>query len=243
MKKTLLLFFVLSFTACSFSGSITTSNEDKPQTTISSSLSQNSDTEQKLKNVNVSKVQITSGNNIVLTQGDKLDLVANVLYEDNTRDSAVTWSSSDNTIVAINSTTGAVSGVKDGLATVLAISIKDTGKKSSATVTVKKADVVEALTKITPKEASIKVGETVRLDAKIQMSDGTFSPNVVWKSDNTGIALVSGGLVTAIAEGTTTITAIASGDSTKKAMSKITVIGENTAPIAPSVSSTPIPAK
>lgn len=243
MKKVLVVSLILSLTSCDLLGKITTTEQVK---TNNSSSSENKGTD-KLKSVAVSKVQITSGDNIVLTAGDKLDLVSNVLYEDNTRDSAVTWSSSDNTIVSINPTTGAVSGVKDGLATILAVSIKDTSKKASATVTVKKADVVEALTKITPKEASIKVGETVRLDAKIQMSDGTFSPNVVWKSDNTGIALVSGGLVTAIAEGTTTITAIASGDSTKKAMSKITVIGENTPPIAPivapSVSSTPIPAK
>lgn len=219
MKRVFLVLpvLILAF-GCSFTGGLTTE-----QSKTNSSNDDNKSTE-KLKNVPVSKVQIASGDNIVITAGDKLDLVANVLYEDNTRDSAVSWSSSDNTIVSINPTTGAVSGVKEGLATILAVSIKDSNKKATSTVTVKKADVVEAITRVTPKEASIKVGETVRLDAKIQMSDGTYSPNVIWKSDNAGVALVSGGIVTGVGEGTTTITAIASGDSTKKASAKITVL-------------------
>lgn len=221
MKKNLLILFIFPLMiSCSFTGNLKT--EDNKST---NSNKENKETE-KLKNIPVAKVQITTGDNIVLTAGDKLDLVANVLYEDNTRDSAITWSSSDNTIVSINPTTGAVSGVKDGLATVIAVSIKDTNKKASSTITVKKADVVEAITKITPKEAIIKVSETIRLDAKIQMSDGSVSPNVIWKSDNNSIALVSGGLVTGISEGTTTITAIASGDSTKKASAKITILPE-----------------
>ena len=242
MKKFILFIYLLSLTSCSFSGSLATSGDGKTQTSAST---QTTNGDQKLKNVPVSKVQITSGDNIVVTQGDKLDLAANVLYEDNTRDSAIAWSSSDNTILSINSTTGAVSGIKEGLATVIATSLKDTSKRGSATVTVKKADVVEALTKITPKEASIKVGETVRLDAKIQMSDGSFSPNVNWKSDNSGIALVSNGLVTGVGEGTTTITAIADGDSTKKSMAKITVLpeGSSTPSTPASVAPTIVPAK
>ena len=223
IKKVIISLVVFSLTSCSFSGSIPETNQ---KNTSSTSNSGNKE-QDKLKNVPVSKVQITSGDNIVIKEGDKIEVNSSVIYEDNSRDSATSWASSDNTIASINSTNGALSGVKAGVTTITAISLKDSSKKGSATVTVKKAEVVEAITKIDPKEATLKVGETVRLNAQIQMSDGTISPNIEWKSDNSSIALVSGGLVTAVGVGNTTITSIASGDSTKKASAKITVVGDN----------------
>lgn len=221
MRKMLVVFLILSLTSCSFTGNLSST-----QDSTNKANAENKEPE-KLKNTPVSKVQVTSGDNIVVNQGDKIELLANVIYEDNSRDSAVSWSSSDSTIATVNPTNGALSGVKAGITTVTAISLKDTSKKSSSVVTVKKPEVVEAITKIDPKEATLKIGDTLRLDAKIQLSDGTLSPNIVWKSDNEGIALISNSLVTAIGEGTTTITAIAAGDSTKKASTKITVAKES----------------
>lgn len=241
LKKVVLSLAILSLASCTLTGNLTSptgSSSNKRQSQDVSKISDKADAkpeDSKLKNVAVDKVQIISGDNIVINQGDKLALSANVLYEDNSRNSTVLWSSSDNTIVVINPTTWAVSGAKPGIATVIATSLSDSSKRASTTVTVKQADVVEALTKIEPKEATLKVGDTVRLDAKIQLSDGSVSPNVVWKSDNESIALVTNGLVTAISIGSTTITAIASGDSTKKAFSKITVLSDS-----PQASASPV---
>lgn len=179
--------------------------------------------ESKLKYVPVSQVQAIP-DTFVIEEGNKVRATASVIYIDNTRNSDLIWSSSDDTLAVVNSTTGEISGVRPGIVTITATSQRDNTKRASITVTVKRAEVVEAITKIEPKEATIKVGETTRFNAKIQMSDGTISPNVIWKTDNTAIALVSDGLVTGIAEGTTTITAIAEGDSTKRAFAKITVI-------------------
>lgn len=223
MKKLLTLLSALILTSCSFSGEVTTGNNQNIKTDKGTS-------DQKLKDVSVSRIQITSGETLVIKEGDKMSLSASVIYEDNTRDSSVSWSSSDNTIASVNNTTGSLSGVKEGITTLVATSLKDSSKKANLIVTVKRADVVEAITRIDPKEATLKVGDTVRLNATIQMSDGSLSPNVSWKSDNSSVVLVSNGLVTAIGEGTTTVTAIADGDSTKKAMAKITVSNTTTAP-------------
>lgn len=223
MKKLLTLLSALILTSCSFSGEVTTGNNQNIKTDKGTS-------DQKLKDVSVSRIQITSGETLVIKEGDKMSLSASVIYEDNTRDSSVSWSSSDNTIASVNNTTGSLSGVKEGITTLVATSLKYSSKKANLIVTVKRADVVEAITRIDPKEATLKVGDTVRLNATIQMSDGSLSPNVSWKSDNSSVVLVSNGLVTAIGEGTTTVTAIADGDSTKKAMAKITVSNTTTAP-------------
>lgn len=176
-----------------------------------------------IKNVPVKQVQIMSGDNLVVNQGDKVDVSANVIYEDNTRDSALIWTSSDSTVATINATTGAISGVKPGIATILAKSVKDTNKQASLTITVKKPDVVEALTRVTPDKATLAVGETVQLQASILLSDGSLSPNVIWKTSNTGVAVVTNGLVVAAGKGVATITAVAAGDSTRTASATITV--------------------
>jgi uncharacterized protein YjdB len=92
------------------------------------------------------------------------------------------------------------------------------------TVTVRKGVVQEAIIRIDPASATLGVGETQQLAASVQMSDGTLSPNVRWESSNQGVAVVSGtGLVTAVGKGRAVITAIAAGDSTRRAACEITV--------------------
>jgi hypothetical protein len=176
-----------------------------------------------LKNAPVKQVQIMSGDTLVINQGDKVEASASVIYEDNTRDSALLWTSSDNTIATVNATTGAISGVKSGIATILARSVKDSSKQAMLTITVKKPDVVEALTRVTPDKATLAVGDTVQLQATILLSDGTLSPNVIWKTSNTAVAVVTNGLVVAAGKGVVTITAVAAGDSTRTASAMITV--------------------
>ena len=61
---------------------------------------------------------------------------------------------------------------------------------------------------------SLEVGGSVSLTATVSPSDAT-DKTVSWTSSNSGVASVSGGVVTAIAEGTATITATAGGKSAK----------------------------
>lgn len=223
MKKIIIASLFLSLNACVFTatGTLGPTGEHNEH---SSNPSTKPD---ELKNLPVKEVQAIP-DQLVMTEGGKLKANASVIYSDNSRNSDLLWSSSDNTIASVNNTTGDISGLKAGIVTIIATSQKDSNKRASITVTVKQADVVDALTKIDPKEATIKVGETTRFNASVQMSDGTVSPNVVWSSDNQAVALVSNGLVTGISEGTTTIIATAQGDSTKRVSAKITVTNGNT---------------
>lgn len=224
IKKLIIGSILLSLNACVFSatGSITPIRPNTPNNNQSSPTQSASPIPNQLNDLPVKEVQAIP-NQLVMTEGNKLKGTASVIYADNSRNSDIVWSSSDNTIATVNPTTGEISGLKAGIVTIIATSQKDTSKRASITVTVKQADVVDALTKIEPKEATIKVGETTRFNASVQMSDGSVSPNVIWSSDNQAIATVSNGLVTGIAEGTTTITATAQGDSTKKVSAKVTV--------------------
>lgn len=202
-----------------------TQAEAKPTVpaSISPSPSATSTTAPIVSQLAVTRVNMSSGDNLVINTGARAQLEAHVLYADNSRDSALSWSSSDSTVATINPTTGFVSGVKPGITTVTATSIKDSSKQARLTITVKAPDVVEAITRIVPTQAELRIGQTLQFQASIQLSDGTLSPNVIWRSANSSIAIVTNGLVTAVGPGSTQITAVAAGDSSKTAVASITV--------------------
>ena len=159
----------------------------------------------------------------VIEEGSAHDVIVVVSYTDGSYDSNVTWSSSDSTVVAVNPTTGRLTALKQGVASVVAVSPLDKAKMATTTVSVRPAEVTSVITRVTPTEATLKVGETVQLNAEIQLSNGKFSPNVVWKSTNTPVATVTRGLVTGVKPGVVTITATAQDEPTKSAQAVITV--------------------
>ena len=70
---------------------------------------------------------------------------------------------------------------------------------------------------------SLKVGESKTLTATVSPSDAT-NKSVSWSSSAAGVASVSSqGLVTAVSEGTATITVTSAADSSKKASCQVTV--------------------
>ncbi len=71
-----------------------------------------------------------------------------------------------------------------------------------------------AVTSVTLNQVSIelKVGESVQLTATVQPSNAT-SKTIIWSSSNSSIASIANGLLTAIGEGSATITASAGGKS------------------------------
>ena len=81
-------------------------------------------------------------------------------------------------------------------------------------------DVPVSSVTISRPSAELVIGETVQITATVIPSDAT-DKNILWSSANPSVATVSnGGLVTAVAEGSTEITASAGG---KKASCKVTV--------------------
>lgn len=148
---------------------------------------------------------------------------------DTTDTKAVTWSSSDTAVATVNETTGVVSGVKAGEATITATFSETI--KATYTVTVTADEVPCTKIELDKTEATVKKGETVTLTAAKTPENTTDT--VTWASDDTAVATVENGVVTAKARGTATIT-VTCGDQT--ATCKVSVNEEETvtAPASPS---------
>ena len=119
-------------------------------------------------------------------------------------DRVVTWSTSSNTIATVSST-GVVTGVGEGTATITATS---EGKSGTASVAVTKVPVGGVV--VQPPQPSVPLAGTTQLTAVVKDLDGVVVTDrvVTWSSDNTSTATVSStGLVTGVALGQTTIRA------------------------------------
>ena len=165
---------------------------------------------------------ILNSETLSLTEGDEFKLTATV-SPSNATDKAVVWSSSDATIASVKD--GLVSAVKAGKATITVTSLNG-GAKASCTVTVSsKAIAVQSIT-LNQTKVEMTVGESLALTATVKPDDATDKA-VTWKTSDANIALVDqSGKVTAIGEGSATITAKA-GD--KEATCLVTV----TIPVVP----------
>lgn len=169
---------------------------------------------------------VTSTDSMILLPKRTENVAATVTYVDGTKDGNVAWSSTDSTIVSVNPTTGAISGVKPGTATIQAKSASDPTKFANVTITVKEGEVQALFAEVSPASATLGINETVQLDATITRSNTKVSPNGSWSSSNQQIAFVGDdGLVTGRKAGKATITFTADDDPTVKAKSTITVSG------------------
>ncbi|MCU0462335.1 MAG: Ig-like domain-containing protein [Bacteroidales bacterium] len=74
--------------------------------------------------------------------------------------------------------------------------------------------------------ADVMVGSTLNLNVIINPVDAT-NKNISWESDNTDAATVDDGVVTGVALGVATITAVSQADTSKKASCEISVIPSN----------------
>ncbi len=123
----------------------------------------------------------------------------------------VNWTSSNNSVATVSSS-GLVTGLAVGSATITATS---EGQSGGAAVTVTAAPMPVASVAVTPATPSIQVGQTVQLTATPKDASGnTLTGRTVgWTSSNTAVATVSpsGGLVTGKAAGAATITATSEG--------------------------------
>ena len=148
-------------------------------------------------------VQSVSLNHTTLTleQGQNSVLQATV-YPSNATNPAVQWKS-DNTSVATVDNNGKVTAVTEGSTTVTA---KAGDKTATCTVTVKKKVVpVESVT-LNKTALTLSEGDSETLTATVNPDNATDT-TVTWSSSKTSVATVDNGKITAIAEGTATITA------------------------------------
>ena len=122
-----------------------------------------------------------------------------------------TWTSDDETVATVSSS-GVITAVKGGIATITL----SNGKESlTFTITVKTPSIT-----LNSEFATVQTGNTLNLEA---IADPENSP-VVWKSENQDIATVENGVVTAKLPGTTKITAtIAVNDIEYQSICEVTV--------------------
>ena len=133
--------------------------------------------------------------------GNTYQLTATVLPAD-ASDKSVTWSSSDEAVATV-SDAGLVTAVAQGTATIT-VTTTDGSFTSTFTATVP-GPPVESVS-LDDDEETIIAGETYQLTATV-LPGTAEDKSVMWSSDNESVATVSdAGLVTAVDEGTATIT-------------------------------------
>ncbi|MBQ6886207.1 MAG: Ig-like domain-containing protein [Lachnospiraceae bacterium] len=160
-----------------------------------------------------------------------------VLPEDTTNKNLI-WESSDESIAIVNPSTGRITGVGEGTATITvtteAVTLK-TGEQLQESCTVTVIPSVESVELAAEEvELSLKDGETFELNGKIILNGAETSEfyNIEYISADEEIATVDeSGVVTPIAVGNTVITAIVKDDyassGTKRATCKVSVIPEH----------------
>jgi uncharacterized protein YjdB len=142
-------------------------------------------------------------NSATINKGNTLQLIATVLPE-NATNKNVTWSSS-NTALATVSSTGMVTGITDGNATIT-VTTADGAFTATCVITVTTVNIPVTGVSIQPPAISICVGQTYQL-SPIVIPENATNKAVTWSSSNTAVATVSStGLVTAVSSGTATIT-------------------------------------
>jgi uncharacterized protein YjdB len=149
-------------------------------------------------------------------------------------DRAITWGSSDDAVATVSSS-GVVTGVKPGSATITATA---EGKSGTATATILPVPVGSVA--ISPAAPNVIIGTTAPLTVTVKDLNGTVVTDraVSWTSSSNAIARVSpDGVVTAVALGSATITATSED---KSGTSTVTVIPVPVASVAVSPPTNPI---
>ena len=141
-----------------------------------------------------------------MTEGGTYTLHATVLPE-NATDKSVVWISSDETVASVLD--GLVTAIKEGSATITA---RAGDRTATCQVTVNAAVIPVSSITLDRSSLTLEEGQSETLVATVLPIDAT-DKSVVWMSSDESVATVLDGLVTAIKEGSATITARA-GDKT-----------------------------
>ena len=158
---------------------------------------------------------------VELKPGDTQVLKVSVLPE-NATDKTYTWSSSDESVATVAD--GVVTAVADGSAVITAVAADGTHK---ASVTVKVTTSVTGI-EVTPAFVELKPGDTQVLKVSVLPENATDKTYTLSSSDES-VATVADDVVTAVANGSAVITAVAA-DGTHKASVTVKVTTPVTTP-------------
>ena len=161
--------------------------------------------------------------NVGIGQSSQILAVSKDANGDTITGLSIAWASS-NVAVATVSSTGLVTGVSKGESTIIA-SVGGVSASGSVLVT----DVSASSIEITPNKGTLSIGQSSQLSARLKDAQGNIvaGRDVSWSSSDTAIVTVSNaGMLTAISDGESTITASVEGVS---GFATVTVSG---APVA-----------
>ena len=134
----------------------------------------------------------------------------------------VTWTSSNTAVATVNES-GVVTAVANGTATITATTADGTNHSTTCEVTVALPVPATGITLNKTSHSFNAANQTVTLTATVTPSNAT-NKNVTWTSSDTNVATVSGaGVVTAVADGTATITATTADGTNLSATCEVTV--------------------
>lgn len=171
--------------------------------------------------VYVESVRITGQQNIKI--GDKINLSVAV-DPGNATDKSVTWSCSDDSVIAINQN-GTIKGKSAGSAIITATANDGSGAFDSVPITVEedKPPVVQVSDISLSGDTSVAVGSSIKITAQVTPKNAT-NKEVAWSSSNVDIATVdSQGTVIGVRSGDVKIIAEAMDGSGVKKSIKIKV--------------------
>lgn len=141
-----------------------------------------------------------------LALGATFNLSSTVLPA-NATNRQVTWTSSNEKVATVSN--GKVTAVGEGNTDIKA---EADGKSATCTVTVKKEIVAVTDVVLDRTTLTLKVGAVQTVNATVKPSNATDG-EVKWTSSNEKVATVSNGKITAVGDGTATVTATAGGKS------------------------------
>ncbi len=132
------------------------------------------------------------------------DQLAATVEPSNATDPGVSWASDTEGVAAVDET-GLVTAISEGTATIT-VTTTDGGHTATCEVTATTDTIPVTGVFLNKSSTTITIGSTDQLAATVEPSNAT-DPGVSWASDTEGVAAVDEtGLVTAISEGTATIT-------------------------------------
>jgi uncharacterized protein YjdB len=155
---------------------------------------------------------------LTLNVGSPQQLAATITPA-NASNKNLSWTS-DNTAVATVSSTGMVTAVSVGTATIT-VTTEDGGKIATTAITTINQIFVSSIS-VNPATATIAMGNQQQLTATISPSNAS-NKNITWTSSDTNVATVNSlGLVSSVSAGTCNIT-VTTQDGEKTAIAAITV--------------------
>ena len=174
--------------------------------------------------IKVSKVALNQSSATLKSNGQTVQLTATV-SPSNATNKALEWKSSNTNVATVDSS-GKVTTVANGTATITATAKDGSKKSASCKITVSIPSTTVPVSSVSLNQSSVTITrkwQNTQLTATVAPSNAT-NKALEWKSSNTNVATVdSSGKVTAVTNGTTTVTATAKDGSGKSASCKVTV--------------------